>query len=614
MKALAIRYINRLRHATAYVPLQRLIIVFSIIIGILAGLAAVLLKNMVLVVSNFLTDGANVDSANILYFAYPFIGLLLTYFFVRFVLKGKKMQGITRILYSISKQDSNLKKEEIYSPLVASSLTVGSGGSVGLESPIVLSGSAIGSSIGQFFHLNYKTKTLLIGCGAAGATAGIFSAPVAAVLFALEILMIDLTTWSIIPLLISAVAGTAVSWLLLREGAVFSFTVMDPLVIENLPYYALLGMIAGLVSVYFVRGTKKIETWMEMLGKFSYRYDRRTHRFVMVPVANGDVGSARRLLIGGLILSTLVFIFPPLYGEGYEALNHILTGSSHELANSSFFYGVQESTWYLMAFLAMVMVFKVIAMAVTTGSGGVGGAFAPSLLMGGLTGYIISHLFNLIPFCNVSSKNFVLAGMAGLLSGVMHAPLTAIFLIVEITSGYGLFLPISLASAFSFIISKYMEPNTINTDRLARRGELITHNKDQAVLVLLHTNDLIEQDFAVMRAGQTLRDLAEVFPASSRNIYPVVDGGGMLRGVIYLDDIRALLFEPDRYDTLRVEEIMKPVAVAIEVNSRMERVMNLFEQTGAWNLPVVDRGRYIGFLSKSKIFSAYRHQLQDFYE
>ena len=484
---------------------------------------------------------------------------------------------------------------------------------MGLESPIVLSGSAIGSNIGRFFHLNYKTTTLLLGCGAAGATAGIFSAPVTAVLFALEILMIDLTTWSIIPLLISAVAGTAVSWLFLREGVAYSFTVMDPLVIHNLPYYALLGMIAGLISVYFVKGTKKIELWMEMLGKIDYSYDKKQRKFIKRIISNPRFGSIRRLIIGGTILGILIFLLPPLYGEGYEALNLILTGRSHELLNSSFFYGT-DNVYYLILFLSLVMVFKVIAMAVTTGSGGVGGIFAPSLFMGGLSGYVLALIFNLFPFCSVSSKNFVLAGMAGVLSGVMHAPLTAIFLIIETTGGYGLFLPISLTAAFSLVISKYLEPNTINNDRLARRGELITHNKDKAVLILLHTNDLIEKDFTVLHPQQTLRDFVSVFPESSRNIYPVTDDEGFFEGIVYLDDIRYILFKTQLYDQITIGKLMKRVPVVIETNTRMEKVMDLFEKTGSWNLPVVEQGKYIGFLSKSRIFSAYRNQLQGFYE
>lgn len=611
---LLIHYLDIIKVLAAKVPLQRLIIVLSLIIGVLSGLSAVLLKNMVFSFSEFLKNSLDIHSVNIIYFAFPLLGLSLTYIFVRLILKEKKLQGITRILHAISTKESKLKKADIISPVIGATLTVGAGGSVGLESPIVLSGSAIGSNLGQFFNLNYKTTTLLVGCGAAGATAGIFSAPVTAVLFALEILMIDLTTWSIIPLLISAVTGTAISWLFLRNGAVFDFTVMDPLVIADLHYYALLGILAGFISVYFTRGTKKIEYWMKLSSTIDWYYDSKKKKFAVRRTINKKWASVRRLLIGGFVLGTLIFLFPPLYGEGYDALNMILTDRSHELANSSLFYNSShESMGYLILFLTLVMIVKVIAMAVTTGSGGIGGIFAPSLFMGGLSGYILAFLFNLFPFCNVSSKNFVMAGMAGVLSGVLHAPLTAIFLIIETTGGYGLFLAISLSSAFAFVISKYLEPNTIYTDRLAKRGELITHNKDQAVLVLLQTNELIEKDFTVLRLDQTLRDLVSCFPDSKRNIYPVVDKDGIFKGIINLDDVRHLVFRSEFYDTVKIKDLVQPCET-IQTNTHMEKAMDMFEITGKWNLPVTNDGKYIGFLSRSRIFSAYRNKLKGFYE
>ncbi len=595
-------------------PLQRLIIILSLVIGTLSGLSAVLLKNMVFSFSEFLKNSLDIHSVNLIYFAFPLLGLSLTYVFVRYILKEKKLQGITRILHAISTKKSKLKKADTLSPVLGATLTVGAGGSVGLESPIVLSGSAIGSNLGQFFNLNYKTTTLLVGCGAAGATAGIFSAPVTAVLFALEILMIDLTTWSIIPLLISAVAGTAISWLLLRSGAAFDFTIMDPLVISDLPYFVLLGIFAGFISVYFARGTKKIEYWMELSSLIDWYYDSKKKKFTVRRTRNKKWASVRRLLIGGVILGTLIFIFPPLYGEGYDALNMILTDRSHELANSSLFYNSShDNIAYLILFLSLVMIVKVIAMAVTTGSGGVGGIFAPSLFMGGLSGYILAFLFNLFPFCNVSSKNFVMAGMAGVLSGVLHAPLTAVFLIIETTGGHGLFLPISLSSAFGFVISKYLEPHTIYTDRLAKRGELITHNKDQAVLVLLQTNDLIEKDFTVLRIDQTLGDLVSRFPDSKRNIYPIVDENEIFKGIIQLDDIRHLVFRSEFYDTIKIKDLVQPCE-SIPTYSRMEQVMDMFETSGKWNLPITNNDKYIGFFSRSRVFSAYRNKLKGFYE
>lgn len=586
----------------------------SLVVGVLSGLAAVLLKNMVLLMTQILTRSLDIHSVNFAYFAFPFIGLVLSVIFVRYILRERNSLGITRILYIISKKKSKLKLQDTYSPLIASTFTVGSGGSVGLESPIVLSGSAIGSNIGHFFHLDYKTKTLLIGCGAAGATAGIFSAPVAAVLFALEILMIDLTTWSIIPLLISAVSGTAISWLFLRDGAAFSFTVLDPLIIKNLPYYVLLGLIMGFVSLYFVKATKKIENGMELIGKVYYKYDIRKRKVIKNAIKNQHLGVIIKLLIGGTVLGGIVFLLPPLYGEGYEALNLILTGRSDELLNSSFFYGMRGNVYLLITFLILVVIFKVIAMAITTGSGGVGGMFAPSLFVGGASGYVIALVFNLFPFISASSKNFVVAGMAGVLAGVMHAPLTAIFLITETTGGYSLFLPISLTAAFAFVVSKLSESNSIFTDRLAKRGQLITHNKDQAVLTLLQTIDLIETDFIPICVDQNLSSLVTNFTQSKRNIFPVLDRTMNLVGIVNIDNFRSLLFEVDLYDSTKISDIMDPNIISIEINMHMEKVMELFESTNSWNLPVIDNDKYVGFLSRSRIFSAYRNQLQGFYD
>lgn len=607
-------YTEYLRNLSRKVPKQRFIIFLSLIVGTLSGFAAVLLKNMVFLLNQLLIQSLDIHSVHFVYFAFPFFGLVATVLFVRYVLREKKLQGITRILYAISKKDSKLKTQDTWSPLIASTLTVGAGGSVGLESPIVLSGSAIGSNISRFFRLNYTTTTLLLGCGAAGATAGIFSAPVTAVVFALEILMIDLTTWSIIPLLISAVAGTAVSWLFLRDGAAFSFTMIDPLDIHNLPFYALLGIIMGFISLYFVKVTKKIENWMDLMGIARIVYSKSRKKFILKRVSDIYVGTTRKLIIGGVILGVIIFLLPPLYGEGYEALNMILTGNSHELVNGSFFYGTQNNIYLLITFLFLIVVFKVIAMAITTGSGGVGGAFAPSLFVGGVSGYIVATIFNLFPFLSVSSKNFVVAGMAGVLAGVMHAPLTALFLITETTGGYNLILPISLTAAFSFIVSKHSEPNSIFTDRLAKRGELITHNKDQAVLTLLQTNDLIEKDFTPVYADQMLGEVVACFTKSKRNIFPVLNKASDLIGIIYIDDIRPKLFQTESYNEIRASDIMSPVEYPIEVNTRMEKVMEMFESSNSWNLPVVNNGKYLGFLSKSKIFSAYRNQLQGFYD
>jgi CIC family chloride channel protein len=611
---LKIAHIRIIQWITENIPLQRLIILLSFLIGIVAGLAAVVLKTAVHFTGRLLTHDLDISSVNLLYFALPFIGILITVLYVKYFVREDIVHGISRVLYSISKKNSRLTPKTMWSSVIGSTFTVGFGGSVGLESPIVTTGSAIGSNIGRWFRLNYKTTTLLLGCGAAGAIGGIFSAPVAAVVFALEVLMLDLTTWSIIPLLISAVTGTAVSYMLMGKGVVFYFTVMDPLILANLPYYIILGLFTGMISIYFTRGTKRIEALMERLGKVYFRWDRTQKRFIREEIIGKKILIFQRLVIGGTLLGLLIFLCPPLFGEGYEALKMILSGHSADLANGSVFYQVKDNRYWLLAFLCLVLVLKVIAMAITTGSGGVGGIFAPTLFMGGVSGYILANILNMIPILSVSDKNFVLAGMAGVMSGVMHAPLTAIFLITEITGGHGLFLPLSLTATFSFVTSRYVEPHSIYTSRLAKRGELITHDKDKAILTLLKTNRLIERDFVAVHPDQTLGDMVKIISGSKRNIFPVVDSHAKFVGVVLLDNIRSIIFQPDQYKTVYISELMTAAPVLIEVNETMESVMNKFEKTGAWNLPVVENGKYTGFLSKSKIFSSYRHLLQQFYE
>jgi CIC family chloride channel protein len=607
-------HIRIIRWITEHIPHQRLIILLSFLIGIFAGLAAVILKNTVHFTSLFLTHGLDISSANLLYFAYPFIGILVTVLYVKYFVKEDIVHGISRILFSISKKNSQLSPRSMWSSMIASTFTVGFGGSVGLESPIVTTGSAIGSNIGRLFRLNYNTTTLLLGCGAAGAIGGIFSAPVAAVVFALEVLMLDLTTGSIIPLLISAVTGTAISYMLLGKGVVFYFAVMDPLVLGNLPYYIVLGLFTGVISIYFTKGTKRIEAFMERVGKIYFQWDKRRKRFIREEITGNKVFIFQKLAVGGSLLGLLIFLCPPLFGEGYEGLRMILSGNSADLANGSVFYNLKYNQYWLLAFLCLVLVLKVIAMAVTTGSGGVGGIFAPTLFMGGVSGFIMANIINMIPVISVSDKNFVLAGMAGVMSGVMHAPLTAIFLITEITGGHGLFLPLSITSAFAYITSHYVEPHSIYTSRLAKRGELITHDKDKAVLTLLKTNKLIEKDFITVRPEQTLGDLVKIISKSKRNSFPVVDSNSKFVGVVLLDNIRNIIFQPEHYKNVYISELITSVPTLIEVSEQMESVMDKFEKTGAWNLPVVENGKYIGFLSKSKIFSSYRHLLQQFYE
>jgi CIC family chloride channel protein len=552
--------------------------------GILGGLVAIILKNAVGSIHTLLNYIIDKENVNFLYLAFPVIGILLTVLYIKYFVKDNISHGITRILFAISKKKGVLASHNNYSSLIGSALTVGFGGSVGLEAPIALTGSSIGSNLGQFFRLSYKNVILLIGCGSAAAIAGIFKAPIAAVIFSLEVLMLDLTMGSIIPLLISSVTGATLSYFLLGKNAIFYFTQQDPFTLPNFPYYIVLGILCGLVSYYFAKGSSKIEA----------RFKKINNPY-------------KKLVIGGILLSILIFIFPPLYGEGYDTLKNILTGNFHDLTNGSAFYQFQNTYWIFIAYLICILIFKVIAMAVTTSSGGVGGIFAPSLFMGGITGFIVSSLINTFHFGNVSEKNFSLIGMAGVMAGVMHAPLTAIFLIAEITGGYGLFIPLMITSTFSYLTIIYFEPHSPYTKRLAARGELITHHKDRAILTLLDIENVIEKDLKSISGNATLSDLVKIISHSNRNVFPVMDNDGHLLGIIQLDNIREIMFQHEHYNTIKVEDIMIMPPAYILRTDNMAKVMRKFEATGAWNLPVIEEsGRYVGFISKAKIFNAYR--------
>ncbi len=568
---------------------RQLLLILSLIVGVLGGLAAVLLKNTVLFTNNFLHGLFNASYSNIVYFAFPLLGILLTVLFVRYFVKDSISHGVSNVLYAISRKKSKLESHNTYSSMVASTLTVGFGGSVGLEAPIVLTGASIGSNMGQFLKLNYKTVTLLIGCGVTGAIAGIFKSPIAAMIFSLEVLMLDLTMWSIIPLLISAVAGATIASFLLGGAAVFHFSMPEPFLLGNIPWYITLGIFTGLVSFYFTKTTMGIESLFRKIS-----------------------GVYHRLVIGGIILGFLIFLLPPLYGEGYGVIRSLLGGDPTEIAGSSFFYGVIDNFWIFILFLLAILFLKVVAMAVTTGSGGVGGIFAPSLFVGGVTGFVVARLINLFHFIDVPERNFALVGMAGVMAGVMHAPLTAIFLIAEITGGYELFIPLIIVATISHLTMIYFEPHSIYTKRLAQKGELITHHKDKAVLTLLQLGNIIETDLKTVSPDDSLGDLVKVISISGRNIFPVIETEGNLAGIVLLDNIRDIIFKPDLYDKLKVKELMKTPITTVSSDENMESVMRKFEETDAWNLPVIDQGKYVGFISKSKIFSEYRKVLIQF--
>lgn len=576
----------KLKNYIGAMPESRMLIVLSLVVGLGSGIAAVLLKQMVHFVEWILTGWFNTPADSFLYLLYPGVGMLLALLFVKYVVKDNIGHGVTKVLLAVSKNESKIKSHNMWTSVAASSVTIGFGGSVGAEAPIVYTGAAIGSNVARALGLSYKNMTILLGCGAAGAVAGIFKAPMAGVLFTFEILLFNMSMSSLLPFVISSVTATTVSYLFLGSTVAFEND-LTPFSIGNLPYYIMFGVICGFASLYFTRTT----LWMEDKIK-------------------GISGTTRRWLVSAAYLGLLIFIFPPLYGEGYGVLTSLLMNNSEEAVGTSIFSRFFTKEWVVPIFFMGVFFFKVFTMSFTNAGGGVGGTFGPTLFMGGIVGFIIARVVNLSGLHPLPEANFVLVGMAGLMAGVMQAPLTAIFLIAEITGGYTLLMPLIITSAVSFATIRFYEPYSIYTKRIAKQGDLLTHDSDQAVLTLLKTDELIENDFSAIGLDRTLGDLVKVIAHSHRNIFPVVNMEGRMQGIVYLDDVREIMFDRDKYDT-RIYSIMKQVPEFVYCKEKMESVMTKFEFTGAWNLPVVDEsGKYLGFVSKSKIFSAYREQLQ----
>ena len=567
-------------------PESKLLIILSLVVGLGSGIAAVVLKQMVHFVEWILTGWFNTPADSFLYLLYPGVGMLLALFFVKYVVKDNIGHGVTKVLLAVSKNESRIKSHNMWTSVAASSVTIGFGGSVGAEAPIVYTGAAIGSNVARALGLSYKNMTILLGCGAAGAVAGIFKAPMAGILFTFEILLFNMSMSSLLPFVMSSITATTVSYRFLGDTVAFEND-LTPFSIGNLPFYILFGNICGYASLYFTRTT----LWLEDKIK-------------------GIQGTTKRWLISAICLGLLIFIFPPLYGEGYGVLTSLLMNNSEEAVGTSFFTKILTVEWVVPLFFIGVFFFKVFTMSFTNAGGGVGGTFGPTLFMGGIVGFVVARLVNLSGIHVLPEANFVLVGMAGLMAGVMQAPLTAIFLIAEITGGYTLLMPLIITSAVSFATIRFYEPYSIYTKRIAKQGDLLTHDSDQAVLTLLKTDELIEDDFSTIGLNQTLADLVKVIAHSHRNIFPVVDSNGLMQGIVYLDDVREIMFEREKYDT-KIYTLMKQVPEFVYCKEKMESVMTKFEFTGAWNLPVVDEtGKYLGFVSKSKIFSAYREQLQ----
>ncbi len=578
-------------------PLRRLLkkmserdvmIILSLFVGICCGLAAVLLKLSIEFIHHGLTSWFDNEAYNFLYLFYPGIGMLVAMLFVKYVVKDNIGHGVTKVLTAVSKNESKIKSHNMWSSMVASSVTIGFGGSVGAEAPIVYTGAAIGSNVARYMGLSYKNMTILLGCGAAGAVAGIFKAPLAGVLFTLEILLFNISMSSILPLLLSTISATVIAYIFLGDAPAFECT-LSPFSMGNMPYYLILGLFSAACSVYFTRMT----LWLE---------DKiRSIRLQYV-----------RWAISAACLGLLIFLFPPLFGEGYDALHELLNGGTIDLEGQTVLAFFLRKAWLVPVFFLLVLLLKVFSMSFTNAGGGVGGTFGPTLFIGAIAGFVVSRTINLItggPL--VPEQNFVLVGMAGLMAGVMQAPMTAIFLIADMTGGYELLIPLILTSTVSYAVTRAIEPYSIYTKRIAKKGELLTHDSDQAVLTLLKTSDLIESDFSTVRIDATLGDLVEVVAESKRNIFPIVDSRRHFQGFVSLEDIRRDMFKKELHKEQHVYNYMKSAPAYVYVDEKMDSVMIKFEQTGAWNLPVVEHDRtYVGFVSKSKIFSAYRTQLK----
>ncbi len=578
----------RERHLTE----QQFVLILAFLTGLLGAAMALILKFLIHTYQHALTSFFG-DDENWLYLLYPVVGILIAGLYVRYIVRDDIGHGVTKILYAISQRKSIIKRHNTFSSVVASSVTIGFGGSVGAEAPIVLTGSAIGSNLGRIFRMDQHTLMILLGCGAAAGIAGIFKAPIAGLLFTIEVLMLDLTATSIMPLLISSVTAASVAYIFEGPRAMFSFVDTESFSAERIPYVILLGILCGFVSLYFTRCT----FWAE---------DR--FRKVRNPWV--------KFAIGGTILSVLIFLLPPLYGEGYTSIQHIYDGQFSRMAAGSLFYEWADNFWIFLLFILLILASKAFATAATNGGGGCGGTFAPSLFMGNFAGFLLAFVLNHTGWCTfLPEKNFAVMGMAAVMSGVMHAPLMGVFLSAELTGRFDLFLPLLIASTLSYGTIRIFEPYSIYTRRLALKGELITHHKDKAVLMLLKLESFIERDYQVVAPSMTLGELVRIVSKAEHNTFPVCDEDGRFLGIVTLNDIRNIMFQPRLYDRMTVRDIMIGPPAKVHLKMNMAEVMNLFDTTNAWNLPVLgEGGKYLGMLSKNHIFTSYRKVLKHFSE
>ena len=567
---------------------QQIMMLLAVVVGVLAGLGAYLFEMLLHGIKSGLIRWFPVDSAHILFLIYPAVGIILATLFVKYIVRDNISEGVTRVLYAMSRRNSRIARHNCWTSIVGGATTIGFGGSVGPEAPIVLTGAAIGSNIGRLARLNYKHTTLLLCCGAGAALAAIFKAPITGVVFVLEILMLDITASSVIPLLIASITATTIAFVFRGFDPILAVTLApaDAFELWQIPLFILLGVLCGLMAWYFTSMNSRVGGFFKSIDK-----------------------QYKKWLWGGAILGILIFVFPPLYGEGYEGFTSLMHGNAQELFNNSLFYRFRDIDWVIILFVIATMFFKVIAMSTTNAAGGVGGTFAPSLFVGAFTGASLALVCNTLFGWEVSIVSFTLVGMAGVMSGVMNAPLTSIFLIAELSNGYGLFIPLMITACISFAVDYYLDPDSIYTKQLRQKGELLTHDKDQSVFVFLKLEELMETDFLRIKENMTLGDIVHIISTARRNIFPVIDNFGRLIGVVQLDDLREDMFKHEKYGH-PISDYMIPPPDKIIEHEAILSVMEKFEDKHAWMLPVVDKqGRYLGFISKSRILNAYREQL-----
>lgn len=578
---------------TEHLSTRQFTLILSFFVGLFAAIAAYCLHWLIKQIQLLLTAGFSISSFNWLYLVFPVVGIYLTSLFIRYIVKDNISHGITRVLYAISSKQSRLKGHNCWSSVVASAITIGFGGSVGAEAPIVLTGSAIGSNLGQLFKLDNRTLMLLVGCGASAAIAGIYKAPIAGLVFTLEVLMVDLTMASLLPILIACVTATCFTYIFVGTESMFTFHIDEAWIIERVPASVLFGVFCGLISLYFMRTMTVCENMFAAMKNHTYL----------------------RLIVGGVILSSLIFLFPSLYGEGFSSINILLNGETEsdwsQILNNSLFYGHNH---LLVLYIGLVLFTKVFATSATNGSGGCGGTFAPSLFIGAFGGFFFARLWNIYQVgIYIPEKNFTLLGMAGVMAGVMHSPLTAMFLIAEITGGYQLLLPLMIVCISSYLTINIFEPHSIYGMRLARQGKLITHHTDRSILTLMSLESIIDKDYIAVRPDMQLGDLVHAISRSHTSFIPVLDAGGSLVGEIDVTKIRHIMFRTELYQKFSVAQIMTQSPATLRRNDPMEEVMGKFDKTDAAFLPVLDENnKLLGFISRTRMYAMYRQMVADF--